>query len=173
MLFNQLLVYISLVWLGMIAGISFLGDPFGFMVPGPKFEIGLDIGRRIYGVFNKVEWAVAMAILIVIVRQKDRRLISLGVVWFILAIQTFLLLPVLFDRVALILQGQTPPLIPRASDLRFNRNFKGGCPGGLWLPGISEFSISHRPTRTGINSLDCRNWNSELLFSTDYKDWFK
>ena len=114
MLFHQLLIFISLVWLGMIVGISFLGAPFGFMVPGPTFEIGLDIGRRIFGFFNKVEWAMAitMAILIVIVRQKDRRLISLGVVWLILAIQTFLLLPILFDRVALVLKGQTPPSSP-------------------------------------------------------------
>ena len=114
MLFHQLLIFISLVWVGMIVGISFLGAPFGFMVPGPTFEIGLDISRRVFGVFNKVEWAMAitMAILIVIVRQKDRRLISLGVVWLILTIQTFLLLPLLFDRVALILKGQTPPSSP-------------------------------------------------------------
>ena len=114
MLFHQLLVYICLIWLGMIVGISFLGAPLGFMVPGPTFEIGLDIGRRIFGFFNKVEWAmaIAMAILIVITRQKDRRLISLGVVCLILAVQTFLLLPILFDRVALILQGQTPPSSP-------------------------------------------------------------
>ncbi len=87
------------------------------MVPGPTFEIGLGIGRQVFGVFNKVEWAMAitMVILIVIVRQKDRRVISLVVVWSSLALQTFWLLPILFDRVELILQGQRPPSSPAHS----------------------------------------------------------
>ena len=110
-LFHRLLVCISLIWLGMILGISFLGAPLGFMVPGPKFETGLGIGREVFAVFNRIECAMAitMAILIVIVRQKDRRVISLVVVWSSLALQTFWLLPILFDRVELILQGQQPP----------------------------------------------------------------
>ena len=109
-----MLVCISLIWLGMILGISFLGAPLGFMVPGPTFKIGLSMARQIFGVFNKVEWAmaIAMAILIVIIKKKDRRLITLGVVGLILALQTFLLLPILFDRVELILQGQTPASSP-------------------------------------------------------------
>ena len=114
MLFHKLLVCISLVWLGMIIAISFLGAPIGFMVPGPTFKTGLDIGRQVFDFFNEIEWtmAIAIAILIVIVRQKDRRLIFPGVVCLILALQTFLLLPILFDRVELIIQGQTPPSSP-------------------------------------------------------------
>ena len=110
-MFHSLLVCISMIWLGMILGISFLGAPIGFMVSGPNFEIGLGIGRQVFGVFNKVEcaMAIAMAIFIVIVRQKDRRMIFLVVAWSSLALQTFWLLPILFDRVELILQGRTPP----------------------------------------------------------------
>ena len=113
-LFHQLIIFISLVWLGMIIGISFLEAPLKFMVPGITFEIGLRIGREVFNVFNKIEcaMAIALAILIVIVRQRDRRLISLGVVWFALALQTFLLLPILNDRAELILQGQTPASSP-------------------------------------------------------------
>ena len=114
MLFHQLLACVSLVWLGMIIAISFLGAPIGFMVPGPTFKTGLDIGRQVFDFFNKIEWtmAIAIAILIVIVRQKDRRLIFPGVACLILALQTFLLLPILFDRVELIIQDQTPPSSP-------------------------------------------------------------
>lgn len=113
-LFHRLLVCISLIWLGMIFGISFLGAPLGFMVPSETPEIGLSIGRRVFGVFNKVEcaMALAMAILIVMVRQKDRLLIHLGVVWSSLALQTFWLLPILNNRVELILQGRTPAPSP-------------------------------------------------------------
>jgi hypothetical protein len=108
--FHRMLVCISLIWLGMILGISFLQAPLTFRAPSVTLEIGLDIGRLVFGVFNKVEWALALAtaILVVIVRQKDRLLILLAVVWSSLALQTFWLLPILNNRVELILQGQTP-----------------------------------------------------------------
>ena len=117
LLFHRLLVCISLIWLGMILGISFLEAPLKFMAPGATLDIGLGIGRQVFGVFNKIEcvMALAMAILIVIVRQKDRLVISLGVVWSSLALQTFWLLPILYDRVELILQGQTPAPSPMHS----------------------------------------------------------
>jgi len=110
MLFNRLLVCISLIWLGMILGISFLETPVKFKAPSVTLEIGLDVGRQVFDVFNKVECAlaIAMMILIVIIRQKDRLVIFLGVVWSSLVLQTFWLLPILDDRVELILQGQTP-----------------------------------------------------------------
>ena len=111
---HRLLICISLIWLGMIFGISFLEAPLKFMAPSVTPEIGLSIGRRVFGVFNKVEcaMALAMAILIVFVRQKDRLLIHLGVVWSSLALQTFWLLPIIGYRVELILQGQTPAPSP-------------------------------------------------------------
>jgi hypothetical protein len=110
MLFHRLIIGISLIWLGMILGISFLEAPVKFMAPSVTREIGLDIGRYVFGVFNKVECALAivMAILVVIIRQKGRQLILPGVVWWSLALQTFWLLPVLDERTGLILQGQTP-----------------------------------------------------------------
>lgn len=110
MLFNRLLVCISLIWLGMILSISFLETPVKFTAPSVTLEIGLDVGRQVFGVFNKVECAlaIAMMILIVIIRQKDRLVIFLGVVWSSLVLQTFWLLPILDDRVELIFQGQTP-----------------------------------------------------------------
>ena len=110
MLFKRLLICMSLIWLGMILGISFLETPVKFKAPSVTLEIGLDVGRQVFGVFNKVEcaFALGMAILILLVRQKDRLLIPMGVVWSSLALQTFWLLPILDDRVELILQGQTP-----------------------------------------------------------------
>jgi hypothetical protein len=113
-LFHGSLVCISLVWLGMILGISFLEAPLKFMAPSVTPEIGLGIGRQVFGVFNKIECAMALAmiILIVICRQKDRLIIPMGVVWSALALQTFWLLPVLYTRVELILQGQTPAPSP-------------------------------------------------------------
>jgi hypothetical protein len=109
---HRLTVGLSLIWLGMILGISFLEAPVKFMAPSVTLEIGLDIGRYVFGVFNKVECAlaIALAILVLIIRQKDRWVILLGVVWSSLALQTFWLLPFLDDSVGLILQGQTAAL---------------------------------------------------------------
>ena len=111
---HRLLIGISLIWLGMILGISFLEAPLQFMAAGVTLQIGLSIGDLVFGVFNKVECglAIAIAILVVITRQKDRQLIPLVVVWSSLALQTFWLLPILSDRVELILEGQTPAPSP-------------------------------------------------------------
>lgn len=110
MFFQRLIACISMIWLGMILGISFLEAPVKFMAPSVTLEIGLDIGRQVFGVFNKVECAlaIALAILVVMIRQRDRWVILPAVVWLSVALQTFWLLPLLDDRVGLILQGQTP-----------------------------------------------------------------
>ena len=101
---------IALIWLGMVLGISFLETPVKFMAPSVTLEIGLDIGRYVFGAFNKVEcaFALAMAILLIIIRKKDLSMIPLGLAWLSLALQTVWLLPVLDARVEVIIQGQTP-----------------------------------------------------------------
>lgn len=111
MFLRRLIICICMLWLGMILGISFLEAPVKFTVPSVTREIGLDIGRHVFGVFNRVECALAvvMAILVLIARQKDRLVILLGVAWICLALQTFWLLPFLDDRTDLILKGQAPP----------------------------------------------------------------
>ena len=111
---HRLLICISLTWLGMILGISFLEAPLKFTAPGVTPEIGLSIGGKVFGAFNKIECAlaIAMAILVAMIRQKDRLAISLVIVWSALAIQTLWLLPVLMDRIELILQGQRPASSP-------------------------------------------------------------
>lgn len=117
MVLRQLRVFISLIWLGMILGISFLETPVKFQAPSVTLEIGLDIGRHVFTVFNKIEivFALLLALLILIGKQKRRRVIPLGVAWFALALQTIWLLPVLDARVELILQGQIPPPSPMHS----------------------------------------------------------
>ena len=101
---------IALIWLGMVLGISFLEAPVKFMAPSVTLEIGLDIGRYVFGVFNKVECVLALviAILLIIVRRKDLSMVPIGLAWLSLALQTAWLLPVLEARTEVIIQGQTP-----------------------------------------------------------------
>ena len=107
---NRSAACIALIWLGMVLGISFLETPVKFMAPSVTLAIGLDIGRYVFGAFNKVEcaFALAMAILLMIIRKKDLSMILLGLAWLFLALQTVWLLPVLEARVEVIIQGQTP-----------------------------------------------------------------
>lgn len=88
---------IALIWLGMVLGISFLEAPVKFMAPSVTLEIGLDIGRYVFGAFNKVECAFALviAILLIIIRRKNLSMVPLGLAWLTLALQTAWLLPVL------------------------------------------------------------------------------
>ncbi len=110
MLLHRLLVFGGLVWLGMILGVSFVATPLKFLVPSVTLEIGLDIGRLVFGVFNKIEigLAVLMALLVLSSRQRDKSVIALGVVWLALAVKTIWLLPALEDRIQMIMQRQQP-----------------------------------------------------------------
>jgi hypothetical protein len=85
---HRLLVFIGLFWLGMIVGISFVATPLKFQVPSVTLGIGLDIGRLVFGVFNKIEiaFAILMAFLILLSEKKDKSLVVLGLVWLALAV---------------------------------------------------------------------------------------
>ena len=74
-------------------------------------EIALDIGRSVFGVFNKIEigLAVLMASMVLLGKQKDKSVGVLAVVWLALMVQTVWLLPALFDRIQMIAQGQQLP----------------------------------------------------------------
>lgn len=111
MLLRRLPIFIGLVWLGMILGVSFVATPLKFQAPGVTLAIGLDIGRLVFGIFNKIEiaFAVMLALLVLLSRQRDASVIALGVVWLTLGLQTVWLLPTLLDRIGLILQGHQPP----------------------------------------------------------------
>ncbi len=95
----------------MILGVSFVATPLKFQAPSVTLEIGLEIGRLVFGVFNKIEiaFAVVMVLMLLLSRQKDISVGALVVVWLALALQTVWLLPALVDRIQLIMQGQQLP----------------------------------------------------------------
>jgi hypothetical protein len=111
MLLRRLRVFGGLVWLGMILGVSFVATPLKFQASSVTLAIGLDIGRLVFGVFNKIEigLAVMMALLVLLSRQRDKSVMVLGVVWLALAVQTIWLLPDLMGRIQMIIQNQQPP----------------------------------------------------------------
>ncbi|MEM0967027.1 MAG: hypothetical protein AAGJ81_12845 [Verrucomicrobiota bacterium] len=47
------MLFVPGVWLGLVIGISFLEAPLKFQAPGITLELGLGIGRLVFGALNK------------------------------------------------------------------------------------------------------------------------
>lgn len=99
------------IWLGYVAGISFLEAPLKFRAPGITLPLGLGIGRIVFAALNKVEWILALAMSVLlwlrIPSQWFRTLFALLLL--LLITQTFWLLPQLDMRAEMIVNGIAPP----------------------------------------------------------------
>ena len=110
----MVLAAVCFVWAGMVLGISFLETPIKFTAPSVTLPIGLDVGRHVFGMFNKVEIFFALLVcgLMILSRPSRSLWLLLGAVCFVVALQSVWLLPVLDARVQTILSGKTPPAAP-------------------------------------------------------------
>lgn len=100
-------------WIGFVCAISFMEAWLKFQAPGITLPIGLGVGRLVFNALNKVEWALAVAVYICFISNKQR-VISLRnwqfmSVLIILFIQTFWLLPALDQRAVSIINGAVVP----------------------------------------------------------------
>jgi hypothetical protein len=105
------LLIVSLLWAGMLLGVSFLATPAKFLAPSLDLPVALDVGRHTFAVFNGVEigWSVALVGL-VLCRLPARWLYGVvAVPCGIVLLETAWLLPVLDARVGMIIAGNTPP----------------------------------------------------------------
>lgn len=110
------LVAACLLWAGMVLGISFLEAPVKFTAPSLTLPVGLDVGRHVFGAFNRVEvgWAVLTLALALLGSEALARVpfALLGTVWAIVAAQALWLLPALGARTDRIIAGETLPSSP-------------------------------------------------------------
>lgn len=110
---TQTTIVTTFIWIGMVLAISFMEAWLKFRAPGITLALGLGIGRLVFNVLNKVEWVLALLILLQIFFSKHRWgrtenfafYLPLG----ILLVQTFWLLPALDARAALHISGSAPP----------------------------------------------------------------
>lgn len=104
------LIIISLLWAGMIGAISFLEAPVKFTAPSLTLPIGLDVGRHVFGAFNKVEIVFGTLLIVVVLTGKMPLGIKLWsfLVAVLLVLECFWLLPVLDKRALAIIAGQSP-----------------------------------------------------------------
>ncbi|MCA0429635.1 MAG: hypothetical protein LCH32_03960 [Bacteroidetes bacterium] len=103
-------IAIIYLWVGFVCAISFMEAWLKFKAPGVNIQIGLGIGRLVFGALNKVEWFFALSILIVFYANKHTILSINNLFYFIafiiLITQTLWLLPALDERAELRIQGK-------------------------------------------------------------------
>jgi hypothetical protein len=101
------------IWIGFLGAISFMESWLKFLAPGITVELGLGIGKLVFNGLNKIEWAMAFAIIANLLWVKEKilsrknRLILVPISCLLL--QTFWLLPALDLRADLVIQGHTLP----------------------------------------------------------------
>jgi hypothetical protein len=108
--FQILIILASFFWAGSVLSISFMEAPLKFTAPGINTQLGLGIGRIVFHTLNKIEWILAITILIslgYIIKFKTYYWLF-GVILCILIYQTFILLPQLDERAEIVLSGITP-----------------------------------------------------------------
>jgi hypothetical protein len=103
-------VGIPLLWVGLVLGLSFIETPLKFRAPGVTREVGLSIGRLMFGTLNRIELMLALALFAVWMPGVERLAarVALTVVIGIVALQTGWLLPNLDAQAAAIIGGAIP-----------------------------------------------------------------
>ncbi|GAA5162444.1 hypothetical protein GCM10023321_48050 [Pseudonocardia eucalypti] len=101
----------SLVWLGMVLGISFLEAPLKFRAPGITLPLGLGIGRLVFRALNRVELALLVVLLaaVAIARPGPAAVAGVGALALLLAAQLILVRPRLNRRSDRVLAGEQMP----------------------------------------------------------------
>jgi hypothetical protein len=104
------LVLVSVLWLGVLLGVSFLATPVKFQAQSLSLAVALDVGQVTFALLSNVEWALAVGTAGCLIASRPRysdSLIFVAVVA-IVAAQTFWFLPVLDVRLEAVIAG-TPP----------------------------------------------------------------
>ncbi|MCC5929123.1 MAG: hypothetical protein JJU28_07740 [Cyclobacteriaceae bacterium] len=103
----------TFLWIGFVCAISFMEAWLKFSAPGITVALGLGIGRVVFNALNKVEWAMATAIILNMILSK-RIFSTINNVFFLLSLlllfgQSVWILPTLDIRAEMHIQGQIVP----------------------------------------------------------------
>lgn len=108
---NSTPIALTFLWIGFMCAISFMEAWLKFQAPGITLELGLGIGKLVFNALNKVEWILAVIILLSLILSKQNPLkgknLLLVLAIIILLLQSFWLLPTLFDRANMHIQEQS------------------------------------------------------------------
>lgn len=104
------LAVIMIFWAGMVTAISFMESWVKFRTPTLEKSIGLDVGRTVFGFFNKIQVAfVALMLLLAWLAGVSFNLwLIICCITIIVVCQNFWLFPILASRVDIFLKGEKP-----------------------------------------------------------------
>lgn len=109
----------TFIWIGFVCAISFMEAWLKFRAPGITLPLGLGIGRIVFSALNKVEWLLALVVLLNMIFARFNLLSLNNLAYFIpliiVALQSFWLLPILDARAELYITSQIVP----ASNIHF------------------------------------------------------
>jgi len=103
------------LWIGFVSAISFMEAGLKFRAPGITLALGLGIGKIVFRTMNKVEWTLAIGILLNLLFYQPVGGYEVNLLWFsipflILLNQSIWFLPALDRRAKQIIAGdQLPP----------------------------------------------------------------
>lgn len=104
-------IAITFIWVGLLCGVSFLEAPLKFQAPGITLELGLGIGKLVFGALTKIEMAIALLIIagLIVYRPPFKYWFGYVLPILIVAIDNVMLMPILDTRIDMITSGHTPP----------------------------------------------------------------
>jgi hypothetical protein len=108
-----LVIAAAYLWIGFVCAISFMEAWLKFRAPGVDLRIGLGIGRLVFNALNKVEWTLAIIIVLIFLLGGEN-VFNFSTVYFfisviLLLLQTLWLLPALDARAERRIQEQFVP----------------------------------------------------------------
>lgn len=108
---NPTAIALTFLWLGFVFAISFLEAWLKFQAPGITLELGLGIGKLVFNALNKIEWVLAIIIVLSMIASRQNPIkgknLLVVITIVILLLQSFWLLPELFVRANLHIQEQS------------------------------------------------------------------
>ena len=104
------IIAITFLWAGMVCGISFLEAPLKFQAPGISIELGLGIGKLVFGALTKIEMAFSLFLIafLSLSQSKINTWMLFIVPILIVIIDNAVLMPIMNERVDMIVNGITP-----------------------------------------------------------------
>jgi hypothetical protein len=109
---NTIPIMISSIWIGFVSAISFMEAWIKFRPKCVTLPIGLSIGQVVFSALNKTEWIFALSLVVLLsILKKNifkKQFAYLAIAIFILCLQTFIFIPILDQRIEIILSENQP-----------------------------------------------------------------